>query len=224
MWMLLATAAAGDLGRQTEELKITRYARLDGDGPVTGRWRNRTGAHVAWHFPDGQIEHVETFDGKTLQTTRTFAADGRPEATVDWAAATVTVHLAPPVQVPLSGWAPFAVGSLSLQAPPDLVAGAEGTWAGTGLSVARQAAADPFAPAFAAEVAEGCGCAVEARRTVWIAGHPALQLRLARPALTADLVALPLGDALWVFSTAGPEIADLAPLRAMMATAREATP
>lgn len=224
MWMLLATAVAGDLGRHTETVKVTRFARLDGDGPVTGRWRNRSGAHLAWHFPDGQIEHVETYDGRTLQTTRTFSADGRPEATVDWGASTVTVHLAPPVQVSLAGWVPFPLGPVTMQAPSDLVPGAEGTWAGAGLSVARQDAADPFAPAFSEEVASACGCAVEARRTVWIAGRPAVQLRLARPALAADLVALPLGESLWVFSVAGPEVADLAPLRAMMATAREASP
>lgn len=222
MWWLLLHAIANDLGRHDQPIKEVRYTKVEGDGPAVGKWRNSRGPFLAWQFPDGQIEHVETWDGKVRTTTRSFGSDGRPEATVDWATGRVTVHFAPPVVVDTSGWVELVVGGLSLRAPPTLLAAGDRVWSGGGLSVALQPAADPFIDTFQAEVAATCGCAIEARRTAWIAGHPGLHLRLERPDRTADLFAVPLADGLLVLASSADGSAGLGPLRAMMAMAGEA--
>lgn len=218
--MLLLSAFAADFGRQDEPLKTTRYARMQGEGPVYGQWRNRRGAHEAVCFPDGQVLFVDTYDGKTRTETRTYAADGRPEAVVDWAASTVTLATAPAQTVSFAEWAEVPIAGLVFRAPP-LEAG-EHTWTREGLAIALQPAADPFDADFATALRTGCGCEIEAKRTVWLGQRVGAHFRLQRPDATADVVAVPTADGLLVLTAAGPDLAALAPLRAMMATAREA--
>ncbi len=221
MWMLWLTAFAGDFGREDEVLRQTRYVRLRGDGPVYGRWRNRNGAHLAWRFADGQIEHVDTYEGREHVRTVHYAADGRVRSTVDWETQVVVLPLAPPTTVAFGDWPTLEVAGLSLRGP-GLRATGEDTWTAGGVAIALQPVAEPFSEGFGEEVRSSCACEVEARMTAWIAGHPAAHFRLQRGAKTADLVALPINDGLLVFAAAGSEMDALHPLRAMMAVAREA--
>lgn len=222
--MLLTMAVASDFGRQDESLRVTRYKRLEGEGPVVGRWRNRSGDFLATRFADGQIEHVDVFEGKTLKQTRLFGADGRPEATVDWIADAAVVHFAPPVTVPLVDWISVELAGLALRLPPGMTESGS-RWTAEHLVVALEPAADPFAQTYADELVAGCGCELEARRTLWLAGRPAAHFRLYQlgpEGRTADVIALPGSSGLLLLSSSGETTADLAPLRAIVATAREA--
>lgn len=224
MWWLPLVAWSADPGRRDEPLKVSRYSRIDGDGPVVGRFRNSRGPFLAWHFPDGQIQRLETWEDRARRTTRTFGADGLPEATVDWVARSAVVHFAPPEPVSLEGWGELVVGGVRLSVPAGLASTGPGVWAGGGVVIALQDAADPFADGFVSEVESACRCGVEARRTAWLAAKPGLHLRLQREGQTADLFAIPVADGLLVLSAAGASRAALAPLRAMMAAADEASP
>ncbi len=221
MWMLWLTAFAGDFGREDEVLSQTRYVRLRGEGPVYGRWRNRNGSHPAWHFADGQIEHVDTFQAGERVTTTHFSASGRRLSTVDWTTSEVVLTWAPEVTVSFADWMPLGVAGLELRGPA-LTQTSESTWSAGGVRIALQPTAEPFSPGFSDEVAASCRCEVEARMTTWIAGHPAAHLRLQRVDETADLVALPVEDGLLVFAAAGSNPDALHPLRAMLAIARGA--
>ncbi|MEZ4321248.1 MAG: hypothetical protein R3F61_27480 [Myxococcota bacterium] len=218
MWMLLPTALASGFGRQEETLQSTRYARVDGEGPAFGRWRNRRGAFEASHFADGQIEHVDTYDGTDLKETRLYAADGQLRAVVDWADAKVTLSLAPAVVVPIGAWSEVAIADLVFRAPP-LVASETG-WTGEHLAIAVQASADPFSSDFSTALRAGCGCEVESEQTVWVAGRAGAHYRLQRPTATADVVAIAVPDGLLVLTAAGPDLTALVSLRAMLATGR----
>ena len=218
--MLCVSALAGDFGRQEEPLRASRYARLVGEGPVVGKWRNRRGAFLATRFPDGQIEHVDVYEGPQRVATRSFGADGQPRATVDWVGRTVTLYTEPALQVDFAEWSELELDGLLFWAPP--LAELDGRWSGPGLAIERQAEADPYSADFSVALAAGCGCEIEARMTRWIAGRPAAHYRLQRPGSTADVVALPVEGGLLVLSAAGPDLSALGPLRAMMATARKA--
>jgi len=218
--MLWVSALAGDFGRQEEPLRATRYARLVGDGPVLGKWRNRRGAFLATRFPDRQIEHVDVYEGAQRIATRSFAADGRPRAAVDWVGRSVTLYTEPVLEVDFAEWSELELDGLLFWAPP--LAERDGVWTGPGIAIAHQAASDPFSADFSVALAAGCGCEIEARMTRWIAGLPAAHYRLQRPGSTADVVALPVADGLLVLTAAGPDLSSLGPLRAMMATARKA--
>ena len=255
-WGVVDVAAAGDFGRQDDTLRTRRYWTVDGpaSGPLRGKWRNRRGRFLVTSFSDGIVEHFDEYEGRTRTQTRVFGVDGQARATIDWPTESVVLHLAPERTVPFADWPTWRVGGIDWRAPESvvqagLIAESADPRADLPLTLAVLATPsaepgvgaapyDPFAPDFSSALEKGCGCEIESRITVFVAGRPAAHFRLQRPNATADVVALPV-DAqeapeqpidgvsvaahpagLLVLAAAGPDVEALVPLRAMMATAQ----
>jgi hypothetical protein len=254
---VVASSAGRDFGRIGDRLRTQTYWTVEGpmSGPMRGKWRNRRGTYRVTSFPDGVIEHFDHYEGRTRALTRTFETDGRAEATIDWPAESLVLHLQPEHTVPFGDWATWRVGGIDWRVPEALVRAGlvdEGAPEKPDLPATMAVLAtaspdpgsgavayDPFSTDFGTALAKGCGCEVEARMTRWVAGRPAAHYRLQRPDATADVVALAVeaqeapegepaegepvvashGPGLLVLTAAGPDVAALVPLRAILALA-----
>ncbi len=252
------SSAGRDFGREADRLRTRTYWTVEGPeaGPMRGKWRNRRGTYRVTSFPDGVIEHYDHYEGRTRAVTRTFGTSGQAESTIDWPAQSVVLHLQPEHTVDFSEWVTWRVGGIDWRVPQSLVdAGLtedQRPDVPVTMAVLKTASPDPgsgavvydpFSADFGTALAKGCGCEVEARLTVWVAGRPAAHYRLQRPDATADVVALPVeaqeapesdgeneaaeGEpviasheaGLLVLTAAGPGVDALAPLRAILAIA-----
>lgn len=194
MWWVHAAAADAlpPLPRADEVPEVRWYGRVDEvGGRLEGRYRRRRdGEHALTVLPDGLVV-------RWWQATRGGAIDhqrdaaGRPLVTVTWTAgvpAAVTLHGPVDEQLPVEGWSWAALpgggavwaqaGAAAGEAPGGPLLG--GTW-----SAAVHPATDPFAPAFAEGLLDGCACALFDRGTTWVDGRTAARHALLVPAAGA---------------------------------------
>ena len=203
----LATAGPDSpFPRAEEAVRVRRYVKVEGDGPVRGKWRKSTGPVEAWTFPDYTIEHYRLWEGRNLLEEHFFRADGQPSVTIVHGGGRpqqATVNLGTTqVELDLKAWTEHAVGGSVFLAPsePDGEQDAQ-TWSLEGAQVRMQVvggSSDVFGDDFRDGLTETCACVVEDRTTVWVQGTAAARYRVRLPAPGADRIgeiwAVPHGE------------------------------
>lgn len=237
MLVFLAFAALADpaddpVAREDQSLRDRTYATVDGDGPVRGRWRRRSGDIVGSVFPDGTFEHYTRREGGEPQRTHWYSGAGVLLHTLDFvdgAPSAVEVHAPALPALSVADWDERELLGLALRVPgePALSEPAP-RWtvgAGTVELHAFEGEVDPLAPEFARDIARSCACELIDRHTAWIDGEVGIRLLLEVPSATpgerAELWAVAREErvvALWARWTPDDPSA-LSTLRAMVAQA-----
>jgi hypothetical protein len=224
MWWVPVAIAHGlpPLPRAGEIPELRWYAQVDEeDGRLAGRWRRRRdGEHELSVLADGLVVRWRHTQGPVVVDRQRDAA-GRPLVTVRWDAgvpAVVTPHGLADQDLQVTGWGWVALpggGAAWLPAGATTSdARASGPLLGGQWAAERAPRTDPWAPAFAEGLLDGCACALFDRGTVWIDGQPAARHAvLVAPGATLpdqappDLVevwALPRADHLLVLTWRAP--------------------
>jgi len=210
MWTLLLIQVASAnpdrvLGRVDDRLRDRSYATVEGEGPVRGRWRRRSGDIVGRVFPDGVFEQYTRRDAGTPEFTLWFSAAGTPIGRLEYSEGEPSAFtaLSPDrAAIDVSSWQTVDTPLVTLRAPEP----AQGEdnrllWrVGDGrIELGALEPVDPMDPAFADQVAAGCGCDLLDRHTAWLDGKRGIRLLLdvpnGGPGERGELWAIPTDDA-----------------------------
>ena len=194
------------LGRTDESLSERSYVTVDGEGPVTGRWRRRSGDIVGLTFPDGVFERYTRLEDDVPQLTTWYNAAGTPIGALSYVEGMPsTFTMASPVEVTVDvgSWQTRPGPGLALMAPEPARTDSDTLFWSVGsgrIEVGTGPAMDPMDPGFAEQVAQGCACRLIDRHTTWIDGRRGIRLLFELPGAgtdeRAELWAIPTEDAL----------------------------
>jgi hypothetical protein len=220
-------------GRRGQRAEPHWYARLDDlGGPVAPRWSRRTpSTYRVWEFPDGVVERSWQRERGEVIEERFFDLLGWPTETLRFEEEVPTegvVHLAEPVELPLTGYEPHALEGARLFTPSEPVDGAFELAGGRFRVWTSSPGVDVQDPSYPDGWLRDCGCILVERQPAWVDGEPGVRLRFHTLALGAPdvayLWAVPRPEATWLASyrvqhSERPD-ADLAPGRLVLRTAR----
>lgn len=217
MLLLLLTSTAiaqaplpdGPLARAEQPLRVRRYVKVVGGGPVWPRWRKRSGPIEAWVFPDWQILQYRTWKARQLLSEHRFDAHGdlRSHTTYgsDGAPTAVTLHgLGDEAEtLDVSAWSTLDVFPLTTRsAVPPTATGPHRHWDGSTytvtLSVFPEDSDDPLTDTFRTRLARECGCTLIDRHSAWVDGRAGVRYRVEIPDLDT-----PVRGDVWAFSQHG---------------------
>lgn len=229
LWVSLAYADSNEVfARREQPVVQRRYAQLTQNQPPKGRYRSRRGRFRTWSWPDGVIEHFEEWERGALVRRQRFNPSGSAITTVMYRKKQphhVIVHGPSAREVDLTDWESWSVDGAVFLVPDAPETGGEVVFPEGTMRVTWGEGIDVFSDEARKALLEGCGCVLQDRSAVWVAGQVGVRYRLFFPhpqrPRTGEMWMLPTvdGRALLIAAIAEAVISDpgaLATARAMV--------